>query len=109
MNLFEPGEPTPEETVDILLEQDGLRIERIISWHHTTPSDFWYDQDEDEWLVLLEGTASLRYDPAQSNISLRPLHKGEPLLIPAHVRHQVAQTSAPAIWLCIFHRRENIK
>lgn len=104
MNLFDPGTPTPEERVDVLYEKDGTRIERITSWNHTTPDDFWYDQDEDEWLVLLEGEATLRYDSAQVGKTdiLRPLKKGEPLLIDAHMRHQVAHTSAPAIWLCVF-------
>lgn len=104
MNLFDPDIPTPEERVDVLYEKHGTRIERIISWHHTTPEDFWYDQDEDEWLVLLEGEATLRYDSAQvgEEHTRRPLIKGEPLLIPAHMRHQVAYTSSPAIWLCVF-------
>lgn len=104
MNLFDAGTPTPEEKVDVLYEKDGTRIERITSRHHTNPVDFWYDQDEDEWLVLLEGNATLRYDSAQAgeNEVLRPLKKGEPLLIPAHTRHQVAHTSSPAIWLCVF-------
>ena len=54
--------------------------------------------------MLLEGEATLRYDSAQvdENEVLRPLKKGEPLLIPAHVRHQVAHTANPAIWLCVF-------
>lgn len=104
MNLFDAGMPTPEEIVNVLYEKNGTRIERITSWHHATPEDFWYDQDEDEWLVLLEGEATLRYDSAQvdENEVLRPLKKGEPLLIPAHVRHQIAHTANPAIWLCVF-------
>ena len=104
MNLFDAGTPTPEEKVDVLYEKDGTRIERITSGQHTSPDDFWFAQDEEEWLVLLEGNATLRYDSAQAgeNEVLRPLKKGEPLLIPAHMRHQVAHTSSPAIWLCVF-------
>ena len=40
MNLFDAGMPTPEETVDVLYEKNGTRIERITSWHHATPRIF---------------------------------------------------------------------
>lgn len=104
-NLFDPGEQMPEETTVTLYEAGGTRIERIVSWGQTSPEDFWYDQDEDEWLVLLKGRAILRYDDG----SLQPLYKGKPCLIPAHVRHQVAATTSPAIWLCVFaNGQENI-
>lgn len=98
MNLFDPGTPTPEEAVTILSETDTMRIERIVSWHHTTPKNDWYDQDEDEWVTLLEGTATLTYEDGTAV----PLAKGDTLFLPAHVRHQVTATSAPAIWLCVF-------
>lgn len=97
-NLFKPSTPQIEEVVTPLYTQPHARIERIVSWGQATPTDFWYDQDEDEWLVLLEGEATLRYDDGR----LCHLAKGEPLLIPAHERHQVASTSSPAIWLCVF-------
>lgn len=100
-NLFEPGEPTPEETVTVLYDSDGTRIEQIISWGQATDENFWYDQDEDEWLILLKGRAVLRYDD-----SLLALRKGKPHLIPAHVRHQVAATTSPTIWLCVFSKKE---
>lgn len=100
MNLFEPGEPTPEETTTVLYEAGDTRIEQIISWGQANPEDFWYDQDEDEWLILLRGRAVLRYDDGD----LYALRKGKPHLIPAHVRHQVAATSSPTIWLCVFNK-----
>ncbi|MEE0436014.1 MAG: cupin domain-containing protein [Peptococcaceae bacterium] len=99
-NLFDAGEQTPEETTVVLYENATTRIERIVSWGQTSPEDFWYDQDEDEWLVLLKGRAILRFDDGQ----LQPLYKGKPFLIPAHVRHQVAATTSPTIWLCVFGR-----
>lgn len=97
-NLFEPGDPTPEEVTTVLYDANGTRIEQIISWGQATSEHFWYDQDEDEWLVLLKGRAILRYEDG----TLLPLRKGKPHLIRAHERHQVAATTSPTIWLCVF-------
>ena len=52
-NLFEPGEPMPEEVTTVLYESATTRIEQIISWGQATAESFWYDQAEDEWLILL--------------------------------------------------------
>ena len=93
-NLFGFRPPPPgEETADVLLERGGVRIERIVS--NLARTD-WYDQAEDEWLVLLEGTAELEFEDA--TVSLR---RGDTLLIPAHRRHRVAETSADALWLTV--------
>lgn len=102
MNLFDPGTLTLEENVTVLVETPTMRIERIVSWHHTTPKTHWYDQAENEWVTLLEGTATLGYDDG-TTIALT---KGASHFIPAHVRHQVLATSAPAIWLCVFGTAE---
>lgn len=98
-NLFEPGEPLPEELTTVLYENANTRIEQIISWGQATDEHFWYDQEEDEWLILLRGRAVLRYDDG-----LVALRKGKPHLIPAHTRHQVAATTSPTIWLCVFSK-----
>lgn len=47
----------PEELVEVLTENKHVRIERIISTGHASPDDFWYDQDEHEWVVVLKGEA----------------------------------------------------
>lgn len=99
-NLFEPGEPMPEEVTTVLYESATTRVEQIISWGQATAESFWYDQAEGEWLILLKGRAVLRYDDG----SLIALRKGKPHLIPAHARHQVAATTAPTIWLCVFSK-----
>ena len=100
MNLFEPSAPMPEEDVSILYQKGSCRIERIVSHGHTTPKNAWYVQDEDEWLVLLEGSATLLIE-GRGEIALK---KGEPLLLRAHERHLVTLTSSPAIWLCVFYK-----
>ena len=75
-----------------------IRVERIISHGQTTPEGEWYDQEQDEWVMVVEGTARIAY-PDGSGISLA---KGDYLFLPRHVRHRVAYTSAPCVWLAIF-------
>lgn len=87
------------ETVDVLLDRPGTRVERIVSTGQTTPPGQWYDQPGDEWVALLAGRATLRFDGG-AVVELAP---GEWLLIPAHVRHRVESTSVdpPCIWLAV--------
>ena len=90
---------TDRETVDVLLDRPGARIERIVSTGQTTPPGQWYDQPGDEWVALLAGRATLRFEDG-AFVELAP---GDWLLIPAHVRHRVEATSAdpPCVWLAV--------
>ena len=101
-NLF-AGIPTslPDELTEILLSRQGLRIERIVSRGHASPEDFWYDQAEDEWILLLAGSAGLQFGDETEARTLRP---GDHLHIPAHRRHRVAWTTADTdtVWLAVF-------
>ena len=92
MNLFElPAGIHREEIADILWQTEALRVERIVSWGQVSPEGFWYDQEEDEWVSVLEGTKTR-------------LGRGDALFLPAHVRHRVSFTSKepPCVWLCVF-------
>lgn len=40
----------------------SVRIERIVSDGHTSPERFWYDQDQPEWVVILEDAARLHFE-----------------------------------------------
>ena len=40
---------------------NNIQIERIISTGQTTTSGQWYDQELDEWVILLQGEAELAY------------------------------------------------
>jgi len=82
------------EQVDILLHEAGVRIERIAS--NAARTD-WYDQAEDEWVVLLEGRAELEIGTQRV-----PLRRGDTLLLRAHQRHRVVSTSEDALWLTVF-------
>jgi len=102
-NLYE-GIPNqlPEELLETLIENLGLRIERILSMGHATPPGTWCDQDQPEWVVLLRGQAGLRFDGEDTRI----LNPGDYVLIPAHSRHRVEWTSThpAAVWLAVHFR-----
>jgi cupin 2 domain-containing protein len=96
-NLFTPSpHPTDGEEFLTLLENRSVKIERILSHAQSSPPGFWYDQDHDEWVALLRGSATLEFTESQQHLQL-----GDHLLIPAHTRHRVAHTSADALWLAV--------
>lgn len=102
MNLLSLPHFLPkEELIETIHAGKNVRIERIISVGQTSPEGFWYDQDEDEWLILLQGAATLRFES-----EVVQLLTGNPCFIPAHCRHRVDYTSAnpPCIWLCVFSK-----
>jgi cupin 2 domain-containing protein len=92
----------PERTETLLL-RPGLRVERITSRGHRSPDGFWYDQDEDEWVMVVRGAALLRF---QGEERPRRLEAGDHADIPAHVRHRVEWTDpdADTVWIVVFSR-----
>ena len=110
-NVFDleniPQSPQEEELTNVLCAGKTGRIERLVSTGQCSPAGFWYDQAEDEWIVLVSGEAEIAFE--NETVSLKT---GDSLLIPAHKRHRVERTSAtpPCIWLCVFghyHSEEN--
>ncbi len=89
------------ETFEELVHHGQLRIERIISKGHTSPADGWYDQEENEWVVVLEGAGTILFEDGES----AHLAKGDYLAIPAHTRHRVVWTDPdrPTIWLAVHY------
>jgi cupin 2 domain-containing protein len=62
MNLLHPlPENLTEEVFTELLRHEAVRIERIVSNSHASPEGFWYDQDDHEWVLLLEGEAGIEF------------------------------------------------
>ena len=102
-NLFNdiPAE-LPEELLTTLLSAKGLRIERIVSQGQASPPGFWYDQEESEWVVVLEGSAAVQFAGEAEPVELR---QGSYLNIPAHARHRVAWTdpAQKTVWLAIHY------
>ena len=95
-NLMEspPGET---ETFRTLLDLPGIRLEQIVSNGHASEVGFWYNQKEPEWVMLVRGTAVLRFDP-DGDVTLKT---GDFLTSPANSRHRVESVSVDAIWLSL--------
>jgi mannose-6-phosphate isomerase-like protein (cupin superfamily) len=93
--------PLEEEQVDVLLQLPSLRIQRIVSHGQASPEGFWYDQTENEWVVVLQGEAGLQFEANPQTLHLRP---GDHVLITAHQKHRVAWTlpNEPTVWLAVF-------
>ena len=93
-------EDLPEELFQTILSRPNLRIERIVSRGHCSADGFWYDQEWDEWVRLMQGRAGLAFEGASEVRELRP---GDHLLIPARRRHRVAWTAEnqETIWLAV--------
>ncbi|MGE5390878.1 MAG: cupin domain-containing protein [Deltaproteobacteria bacterium] len=99
-NIFAlPREIDREEVLETILLSQGLRIERIVSAGQVSPEGFWYDQDKQEWVVLLQGEAGLEWADGRK----QKLAAGDCLLLQAHEKHRVEYTSKqpPCIWLAV--------
>ena len=104
MNLLWPlPDVEPAERMDTVLTRPGLRIERIVSWGQASPPGFWYDQLEAEWVLLLAGTARLRF---QDEAEARVLGPGDCVDIAPHRRHRIDWTdpTVATVWLAVFYR-----
>ena len=97
----------PEEVFQEILHGDGFRLERIISFGQATPAGQWYDQEQHEWVVLLSGAASLRFEGEED---LHVLHAGDFVNIPAHTRHRVEWTDEkqPSVWLALHYTKSEM-
>ncbi|MCC6508121.1 MAG: cupin domain-containing protein [Pirellulaceae bacterium] len=103
-NLFEDlPQHLPEEFVDTLVHAADVRIERIVSHGHASPEGFWYDQEQHEWVMVLSGTARLRFE--DEVIEMTP---GSCVNIPAHRKHRVDWTTPdePTIWLAVYYGQQ---
>ena len=101
-NLYQDiPEQLPTEMIDTLVSSKQCRIERIVSKGHCSPPGFWYDQPEDEWVLLVKGEAALRFNEGDRLIHL---NVGMHVTIRAHERHRVEWTSdtEETIWLAVF-------
>jgi len=90
----------PDELFKTLLSKGQIKIERIISKGHSSLVNDWYDQIQDEWILVLEGQAELQF---KNSTELIKLKSGDYLHIPAHIKHRVHWTDPDkeTIWLAI--------
>jgi len=92
--------PGAKEDFRPLFDNGAVRIERIVSHHHASPPAFWYEQAEDEWVLLVSGAAVLAFDDGRE----QTLAPGDWALLPAGCRHRVARTEAATVWLAVHAR-----
>jgi cupin 2 domain-containing protein len=97
--MLQPG----EERTTVVLQTANWRLERIHSCQARSPEGFWYDQDESEWVCLLQGRARLRFEDEPR---ARELRAGDQLQIAPHRRHRVEETDggSGSVWLALFWR-----
>ncbi|MHA3050774.1 cupin domain-containing protein [Acinetobacter sp. ANC 4641] len=103
LNIFDliPNDLSLEVFEDIV-HSSTVRIERIVSKGHCSPDIGWYDQDENEWVMVVEGKAVLEFEDG----SKCELSTGDYINIPAHVKHKVIWTDSNqiTIWLAVFYK-----
>jgi len=102
-SLFEniPGE-LPEELFETISSTENIKIERIVSRGHASPDGFWYDQEKNEFVLVVKGSAGLRFENEDDVVVLKA---GDYLVIDAHVKHRVEWTDSAreTIWLAIHY------
>jgi len=97
MNLYDYLSPDMGEKFDTLLDHKYIKIVRIVS--SDSVEQKLYIQDEDEWIVVIEGSATLEIESKSVE-----LHRGDTLLIPAKTPHKVIKTKSDTLWLTIHIR-----
>jgi len=100
MNLPEPSDG--EEVFEVMEETEAFLIERIVSNNAVSPQQGWYEQDHDEWVILLQGSSII-----QTSESTIELHKGDTLLIKAFEKHKVIYTSSipHCVWIAVHQKK----
>jgi cupin 2 domain-containing protein len=103
----------PEELIETICSTDCVKIERIVSRRHASPEGFWYDQDRNEFVLIVQGSAGLKFDGEDDIVVLKTgdylnivvLKTGDYLNIASHVKHRVEWTdsSSETIWLAVHY------
>ena len=94
MNLYNFTVPKNGEDFTTLLKHKNIKINRIVSSADVEPVE--YIQDEDEWVVVIEGEATLLLKNEE-----KVLKKGDILFIPAKTPHKVLKTKDGTVWLAV--------
>ena len=98
MNIFDVKKfDKTKEIVEILKENENVKIEKIISTGQTTD---WMEQEEEEFVMLIQGEAIIEYEN-----KMQELRAGDTVIIKKNEKHRVAYTSKNpcCIWICIFY------
>ena len=86
--------PTIGELFSTILRHKNVHIERIVSSTSFSPCD--YLQEQDEWVILLEGKAVMTI--AGERVELC---SGDHVFLPSGLPHSVLSASDGAVWLAV--------
>ncbi len=104
-NIFKNiPERLPEELIEKISGDDkkGITIERILSRGQASPPGFWYNQEKDEFVILVAGKAGLLFKDPEETVEMSA---GDHITIPAGRPHRVEWTSdtEDSIWLAVHY------
>jgi len=85
------------EDILSLFENPNVKITRVVSHSYSSQAGFWYDQADDEWVIVLRGQATVEFASGE----FIEMTEGDCLTIERHVKHRVARTSEETIWLAV--------
>lgn len=93
----------PNEIYGTLLKTGHFRLERIVSAGQSTPPGVWFDDETNEWVILLRGSAGLLLEGEKQEAIMGP---GDYVHIPAHKRHRVEWTDRKqkTVWLALHYK-----
>ena len=89
----------PDEIFETIISTPNIKIERNISKGHKSEPNFWYDQDQSEWILILKGEARLQFEDKSIYLT-----SGDYLNIAPHQKHRIDWTTPEeTIWLAVFY------
>lgn len=86
--------PAVGERTEPLAAGRGFAVEQILSGRLVAPQE--YEQDHDEWVVVLAGAAVLEVGGVAHDVGV-----GDWWLLPAGVRHRLLRTEPGTSWLTV--------
>ena len=91
-----------KEVIESIVNSSGIRIEKIVSSGQKSPDGFWYNQKENEFVLLLQGEAVLEFD----NKNIVHLEKGDYIIIEKFRKHRITYTATDVltVWLAVFYK-----
>ena len=96
MNIYDFKIPESGEIFTMLLKDKNIKIVQIVSSDNLEITE--YCQEENEFVVLLEGEAVLEIDGER-----RVLNRGDTLFIPAKTKHKILSVKKGTLWLTIHY------
>lgn len=102
MNIFKQiPKNLQDELFEDIINTKNVKIERIVSYGHSSPESGWYESKLNEWVILLQGEAILSFEQKEDV----KLNAGDYINIAAFVKHKVSWTlpNTETIWLAVHY------